>query len=73
MLNGMNPRAENTVTDGCAIAVNESSLTSDASLSKLHETPALETPFQAFVVMSTVRQICKNGLTCECRKLDRAR
>ena len=43
MQKGMNPRAMNTSTVGCA-SVMLSSQTSAASVSKLNETPAAETP-----------------------------
>src|SRR5215471_20540732 len=61
----MKPRAMNTVTLGCA-SVGVSSETSDASWSNDHDTPALDTPFQTFVLTSFVAQSCKNGFADPC-------
>ena len=49
MLNGMNPLAWRTVTVGCTSDVSESSATTADSEWNAHETPALATPFHAFV------------------------
>src|SRR5262245_11225726 len=67
----MKPRAMYTVTLGCA-SVGVSSLTSAASKSNDHETPADETPFQMFVFVSTVRQMLRNGFAepCAVRMID---